>query len=171
MNSTKVAVIEEKRGRLVTNMRIKHIYNPINTHWLKIFGVLLCLSFFTHEVNAQVYYYYDDNGNRISSSASHHSAERRKDTSKIKIYPNPTNGEVNVSISTLDKCRHANIYIMDGTGNLLATQEATSTLTTIDLTSYKEGIYYLRVNMCDEQSSCKIVKVNSGSGVPSSTQP
>lgn len=76
-----------------------------------VFVILLC-SAYTYTLSAQVYYYYDNNGNRITTTYTHHAPEYRNDTSKIKIYPNPTNGEVNVAISSFGSCTYASIYIV-----------------------------------------------------------
>jgi hypothetical protein len=133
-----------------------------------IFIILLSIVF-VHTTNAQVYYYYDNNGNRITSTYTHHAPERRKDTDKVKIYPNPTNGELNVSISSFGNCGYADIYIVDGSGNIISTQKTSSALTTVNLSSYNQGMYYLRAVMCDQQYTCKIVKVNPGAP-PAGTQ-
>jgi len=141
-------------------MKSIYIYN--------ILGTLLCI-LFTHTINAQVYYYYDDNGNRITSTLTHRAPERRKDTNKVTIYPNPTNGMVNVAISSFGTCGYATIYIIDGSGNVLSTQQTSSSMTTINMASYNQGMYYLRAIMCDNQYTCKIVKINPGA--PSTAQP
>ena len=133
-------------------MNLKHIYS--------ILAALFIL--LTHNINAQVYYYYDNNGNRITSTLTHHAPERRKDTNKVKIYPNPTNGELNVSISSFGNCGYADIYVVDGTGSIISTQKTSQALTTVNLSSYNQGMYYLRAVMCDQQYGCKIVKVNPG---------
>ncbi len=134
----------------------------------KILGVFLII-LFTRSISAQVYYYYDNNGNRITSTYTHHAPERRKDTDKVKIYPNPTNGMLNVSISSFGNCGYADIYIVDGSGNIISTQKTSSALTTVNLSSYNQGMYYLRAVMCDQQYTCKIVKVNPGAP-PAGTQ-
>ena len=137
----------------------------IKNKWLMFIASLISISLFPHVLIAQVYYFYDNNGNRISSSV-HHSAERRRDSNKISIYPNPTNGQVNVFIANIGTCEYANIYITDGFGSVVSVQKTTSQTTIISLASYPQGIYYLRAIMCNDQYSCKIVKVNPGSGTP-----
>jgi hypothetical protein len=127
----------------------------------RILGALFFI-LFTHTLSAQVYYYYDNNGNRITSTYTHHAPERRQDSNKVIIYPNPTNGMLNVSISSFGNCGYADIYIVDGSGNIISTQKTSSALTTVNLTSYNQGMYYLRAVLCDQQYACKIVKVNPG---------
>lgn len=131
--------------------------------------ILLFLSILCIHANAQVYYYYDNNGNRITSTYTHHAPERRKDSAKVKIYPNPTIGEVNVAISSFGNCSYASIYIIDGSGNVLSTQNTSSPMNTVNLSSYNQGMYYLRTVLCDQQYTIKIVKVNPGA--PYTTQP
>lgn len=134
-------------------MKTKHLYKIL---------VVAFLVLFSYTLSAQVYYYYDNNGNRITSTYTHHAPEHRNDTSKIKIYPNPTNGEVNVAISSFGSCTYASIYIVDGSGNVLSTQNTSSLMTTVNLSSYNQGMYFLRAVLCDEQYTMKIVKVNPG---------
>lgn len=73
-------------------------------------GVLIFTIFFLN-LSAQVYYYYDNNGNRITSS-THHAPEKRQDSSKIKVYPNPTNGVLNVDLASFGTCGYATIYAL-----------------------------------------------------------
>jgi hypothetical protein len=135
------------------SMRTKFFYSFLGT----IIFVL-----YTHNSSAQVYYYYDNNGNRITSTYTHHAPEKRKDTNKVKIYPNPTVGEMSVAISSFGNCGYATIYITDGSGNVLSTQNTSSLMNTINLSSYNPGMYYLRAVLCNEQYTCKIIKVNPG---------
>jgi hypothetical protein len=130
---------------------------------LKFVGIVLLLSLLPIYAHSQaVLYYFDGNGNRTAIVAAPHAPERRKDTSKVKVYPNPTNGFLNVSISSFDNCNYADIYVIDGTGNVLSTQKTSSLMTSVNLSSYNQGLYYLRTVMCDQQYTIKIVKVNPG---------
>jgi Secretion system C-terminal sorting domain len=140
-------------------MKQKHAY---------ILGVFLFI-LRTYTTSAQVYYYYDNNGNRITSTYTHHAPERRNNDNNVKMYPNPTVGEVNVAISSFGNCSYASIYIVDGSGNVLSTQNTSSLMNTVNLSGYNQGMYYLRTVMCDQQYTFKIVKVNPGA--PAATKP
>ncbi len=156
--------MKTKHFHIFATMKTKNIYNSINSLLPKVLGVFLLLSIFTLKANAQVYYYYDDNGNRIASSATppEHAPRPNNDKKKVVIYPNPNTGVVNVGIASLDKCAYATIYILDQSGNIMSTQKATSTVTSVNLTSYQQGTYYLKTVLCDEQYSFRIVKMNPG---------
>lgn len=132
-----------------------------------------------------IYYVYDGNGNRTSSSLTlfshaplrhHQNDSAGNDSNKvlptIKVYPNPTAGQINVSISSLQSCEFATIYLSDASGNLLSTQKATSTVIPISLASYNQGAFYVKIIMCDNQYSFKVIKNNPGGrNTSTSSQP
>jgi Secretion system C-terminal sorting domain len=140
--------------------------------------ILLFLSAFYSHTNAQqVYYSYDDNGNRtreyiISPPAAQPQKHKKSDTTKkdsvpvIAIYPNPTTGMVNVSISSLQTCGYATIYMSDASATLLTTQKTNSTIFPVNLANYNQGTYYFKIIMCDNEYSYKIVKLSPATGAP-----
>lgn len=65
----------------------------------------------------------------------------------FKLYPNPANGKVSIS---MEKSMNAEIKIYSLVGNLLLKQETTEILTTIDLSSFARGIYF--VNMANKSN-------------------
>ena len=140
--------------------------------------ILLFLSAFYSHTNAQqVYYSYDDNGNRtaeyiISPPSVQPQKHKKSDTTKkdsvpvIAIYPNPTTGMVNVSISSLQNCGNATIYISDASGTTLTIQKTNSTISPVNMASYKQGTYYFKIILCDNEYSYKIVKLSPATGAP-----
>jgi hypothetical protein len=107
-------------------------------------AMLLISSAFFSYANAQVNYSYDNNGNRTSSwvevytmSMVHSKDSNKNDSNKvtrtIKVYPNPTPGNLNVAISSIQTNEFATIYFSDASGNLLTTQKDISTLTQASL--------------------------------------
>ena len=94
----------------------------------------------------------------------------QKDSTKVTVYPNPTTGVVNVSISSLQNCNYATIYLSDSKGSLIATQKAESTISPVNLSSYKQGTYYLKVMLCNSQYSYTVIKTTPGTGAPTTTK-
>lgn len=138
--------------------------------------VFLFISAFCIHSNAQtVYYYYDNNGNRTEDFILEYSNRpMSRDTNKkdslpcpIAVYPNPTSsGQVNVSIPCIQTCADAMIYISDASGDYLAVQKATSTLSPVSLSNYNQGTYYFKIVMCNQQYSYKVIKLVPGTGPP-----
>ncbi len=64
------------------------------------------------------------------------------DVEKIEIYPNPTDGNLNISVSngSID-----NIVVTDFTGKELMNQTVNADQAEIDLSSYNKGIYLVKV--------------------------
>jgi hypothetical protein len=167
-------------------MHTNHCSNPIHHSLLKLIGSLLFVITFAANSMAQlsyVNYYYDNNGNRttewvqiIAHSMVHHNDTIKNDSIAvmpiIKVYPNPTAAIVNVSISTLQNCEFATLYLSDASGNLISTKKTSSTLSQLNLTSYNPGLFYLKILMCDNQYSYKVIKLNPGRPfMPSTSAP
>jgi len=71
-------------------------------------------------------------------------------SNSINIYPNPTNGLINISTeNTLN-----NVRILDFTGRVILTSKSK----TIDLTSFENGIYFVEVKTNKGMSIKKVVK-------------
>ncbi|MFZ4740902.1 MAG: T9SS type A sorting domain-containing protein [Bacteroidales bacterium] len=68
-------------------------------------------------------------------------------TNTFKLYPNPANGKVSIS---MEKSMNAEIKIYSLVGNLLLKKETTETFTTIDLSSFAKGVYF--VNMANKSN-------------------
>jgi hypothetical protein len=147
--------------------------------------VLLFFSGFCTYANAQtVAYTYDNNGNRTTQSlyvshapVHHHGNDSTKSDSMlvvkhgINVYPNPTIAQVNIAISSLQPCGSALVYLLDGSGNSLLSQTITSSPVRINLAGYNQGIYYVKIVVCGDQVSYKVIKTNSGQGTPNTSRP
>ena len=64
---------------------------------------------------------------------------------QVAIYPNPTDGVLNISFSENTDCQSVEIYAVDG--RLLKSQ--ISNFETVNISSLNSGIYILKVNMAD----------------------
>jgi hypothetical protein len=155
-------------------MRLQKICNQIISNGIKCFITCLFLSTFCTNATAQsgVNYTYDLNGNRtsefvniISHAPVYHNTDSNKNDSNkaiptIKVYPNPTTAQVNVSISSFQNCEFATIYLSDASGNLLTTIKTTSTLVPINLNNYNQSTFYLRIILCDDEYSYTLIKLS-----------
>jgi hypothetical protein len=173
-------------------MTTKYLQNPMKKAFIKLNGIVLSLFAFCISSNAQmgsINYTYDNNGNRTSAWTSmfscvkkHPSDSTKKDSTKtdsvialkhgINVYPNPTSGQVTVAISSFQPCGTAVVYLQDASGNELMAQKATSSPVLINLSNYIQGVFYIKVIICDDQVSYKVIKVSPGiSHPPASSAP
>ncbi len=123
-------------------------------------------------------YSYDAAGNRISrytvtlrSSLQHidslsqelqiekEGISRSLLTCEVVIFPNPTQGEVNISISKGEEDAVSEITVLSNSGQLLMTREGRGNTTlSIDLSEYTSGIYLINFRQGDNTSYYKIIK-------------
>ncbi len=80
-------------------------------------------------------------------------------TCKITVYPNPTQGEVHVTISNGEEDAISDIFVHSEAGQLLMTLKATGNSTVpIDLSPFTSGIYLINFQQADNRSYYKIIK-------------
>lgn len=121
----------------------------------------------------KVSFSYDAAGNRISRTvitlsramrAAPDSLEQEKVnhtlyTCKVTVYPNPTEGEVNLSVSNGKEDAVSDIAVYDVSGNLLKNlQIEGNTSVSIDLSDYPDGIYLINFRQEESVSYYKIIK-------------
>ncbi|MDR0989561.1 MAG: T9SS type A sorting domain-containing protein [Prevotellaceae bacterium] len=131
--------------------------------------VLLCLPVYVC-AQSHLRYVYDNAGNRINREivlsstrllpATEEMQEPYRDemqTCKLKIYPNPTKGRLEILVSGLETIAgQANVYSISGT--LILQTAITSNSTLLDLSAYTKGVYILQLKIGAEVSSWKIIK-------------
>lgn len=114
---------------------------------------------------------YDNSGNRISRNvllmksatvpgedvASQASLNDLIGEREIKIYPNPTKGQLKIEIPNTEEIQ-AVLSIYSMTGALVKSTKATSTNTTIDLSGQLPGVYNLVIQIGELSSNWKIIK-------------
>lgn len=64
---------------------------------------------------------------------------------QLVVWPNPTKGQVTMSLSGIMPEANLNVQVYDMYGRLLATQKWQSDQTTLDLSSFAQGIYLVKV--------------------------
>ncbi len=70
------------------------------------------------------------------------SAEKLVNNETVKVYPNPTNNILNVTSSI----KQFNVQLTDVTGKVVYAETVNSNNTSIDVSKYSKGIYFLQVN-------------------------
>lgn len=73
----------------------------------------------------------------------------------FNVYPNPSNGEVFITVPTVDESTTITIY--DAIGQQVHVVKATSTTTTISLNNEPKGVYFIRMTSSGEQKTAKLV--------------
>jgi hypothetical protein len=96
--------------------------------------------------------FYNISTNNFEISENTMSAEELK-SNNVKIYPNPTNGIVMIS---LQEVKPTTIRITDVTGKLIFENTITEQQTKVNLSNYNSGIYFIQLT--DDQDS-KVVKL------------
>ncbi len=76
----------------------------------------------------------------------------------ISIYPNPTQNEITVEISSLEETDNASIFIYDQLGRLRLTQTEISSRNTISLAKLPKGIYFMIIRMKRGNTKWTIIK-------------
>ena len=72
----------------------------------------------------------------------------------IKVFPNPTTSYLQVELEQYENVKYT---LIDQMGRILDQAEISDYLTTIDVSDYAEGIYYLQLSTAAKES--KIVKI------------
>jgi hypothetical protein len=113
---------------------------------------------------------YDAAGNRIlrqwfaqkgiaSTPEENKEAEKIAEQNGIVVYPNPVQDDnINISIASLKSDVQSTIEVLDNSGKVLVQQKVTAALTSINISAYSAGIYYIRVMAGKEQLYYKITK-------------
>jgi YD repeat-containing protein len=136
--------------------------------------------FFLASLNSQsqtIYYSYDAAGNRTSrtivlgggSKGSDDIKEEKKEPEKaikdesflsgsIKIYPNPTQGLLEIEVPVSDDNYELQIIVTDINGRKIIDKRNEPTKTVVDLSSQPGGMYILILKQGDTYSKWKIIK-------------
>lgn len=113
-------------------------------------------------------YYYDNAGNRtervlnmLRSAAQSSDATSIDDVvfgQEIKIYPNPTQGELAVEIIDFKEELKGEILLLNASGNTLESKQAVSGKIYFDLSGNPDGIYLMKITLNGETTTWKIIK-------------
>lgn len=130
----------------------------------------MSISYCIHGQN-KVQFTYDNAGNRIkrdivmtrSLLAEDDVTEPELFTEKmgeriIHIYPNPTKGDLTITISDDDFSVNGYLTLFDLAGKIVTKLPLNSMSTRLDITSQPNGIYIMQIELNDEKTSWKIIK-------------
>lgn len=119
----------------------------------------------------KVSYAYDDAGNRVKreivlAAKSKALSDEDKNTffteevakRDIKIYPNPTFGQLAVEISDIDGIKSGTITIVTLNGQHVLKKKIDSTHIDLNISNNQAGIYILIVEIDREKTTWKIIK-------------
>lgn len=140
----------------------------------KILLFSLFALFASAAVAQTVQFAYDETGNRISRTIVLTIPSLRADGSgqdeallfeeqlaadlEVKIYPNPTEGLLQIEILGMELDEKAQFALFGLNGEKLLQTAATSQLTPVDMSKYPAGIYVLRLTVRGKPMDYKIVK-------------
>ncbi|HZL11129.1 MAG TPA: T9SS type A sorting domain-containing protein [Prolixibacteraceae bacterium] len=118
-----------------------------------------------------VIFHYDNAGNRIERVIELKSAYIVKSAvveqqvfeeilaeREIKIYPNPTEGQLSVSIRNPESLPEGTITVTDMNGRTILTKRIETELTPVDLSARPAGYYLMKIVLGTETSTWKIIK-------------
>lgn len=120
--------------------------------------------------SAQVSYEYDNAGNRVSRTITltksavvtndtlPKPATEMLDGLQVKIYPNPTKGQLNVSLSGLADNETGTISIYALNGQLILKENASSSLTELNISEQPTGTYIMKIIVGKKSTTWKIIK-------------
>ncbi|MDR1372299.1 MAG: T9SS type A sorting domain-containing protein [Dysgonamonadaceae bacterium] len=80
------------------------------------------------------------------------------DKQEVKIYPNPTKGQIRVEITSLPDGSEGCIVIYDSAGKIVAQQQTIASDNSLDISQNTDGIYIMRIRIGEEESTWKIIK-------------
>lgn len=136
-----------------------------------LIALFLCLcSVFVYADRIQ--YSYDASGNRTHSQTMTlrgGGTEESQDTARntlreqlgghrISVYPNPTEGQFSVEISSIETLESASITIYSITGGIVFQTDKPEARNDIDLTSCPDGMYLMVIRINGAGSTWKVIK-------------
>jgi hypothetical protein len=135
-----------------------------------IIGFLLFWNLAVFSQTKKVEYTYDNAGNRLTrqiitlgksafiSEGQAAVVESHNGDRKVKIYPNPTKGELKLEIGNWEEGLDAYTLITDINGRTVCKNSLSGSITNIDLTNYPNGIYILRLSISQKWTEWKVIK-------------
>lgn len=76
----------------------------------------------------------------------------------VRIYPNPTDGNLTISIDDYEESDQASFIIYDLSGVIVYDSKATGQASSVDISDCQSGIYILTIMINGNQSSWRIIK-------------
>lgn len=135
---------------------------------LVLISVLLCsITGFSQTVR----YSYDAAGNRVlreivlsrqksveSENKSESPLEDKLSDKTVKIYPNPTKGELKIEIVNWDDECSGNVYVYSTNGVLIKEYKLLDNMQIVDISAEPVGLYILKIDLNKNTSTWRIIK-------------
>lgn len=86
------------------------------------------------------------------------SMEATASVSSLDIYPNPTNGAIVVRLPQVEGVSQHTISLFDMNGRVLSSKEVSGHSLEMDLSSYANGVYFIKINSGETVITEKVVK-------------
>lgn len=135
---------------------------------------VVALMFSISAISQTVEFDYDDSGNRVSrntiplkSTFQNKSKVETNDeknyidntgTNIISIFPNPVSMYLNVSIQSTKDILDIYIQVIDQSGHSVISEKYNENAFQLDLSHLSAGIYYMIINIGEENTKWKIIK-------------
>jgi len=146
-----------------------------NTIRIACLFMVICLSVQAQQETTEIRFSYDDAGNRISrdviylKSTEVNPADSSGTASpavfsnllqgcEVRVYPNPTRGQLSVEVLNLPAGETYSAEIYTSGGMALLKEEGLSHGHTLDLSGFREGMYVLRIILLRETMTWKVIK-------------
>jgi hypothetical protein len=145
-------------------------------HKLLVLSAILSIAYYSTTIAQPVKYSYDANGARIQrkrvsiydARLAFNNGDSDKDKDKkareiefkhgITAAPNPTKAVVHLTVNDLKTEEDATLFLLDFNGKVLEKKQLSSNVSDIDLSSYANGMYFIRVLIDKENLYYKVVK-------------
>lgn len=77
---------------------------------------------------------------------------------EVKVYPNPTKGNLKVGVSNVDLA--FTVRVFSSAGHIVGTYRSNNGYVDVDITNQSNGLYVLTVSVNGKESTWKIIKTN-----------
>ena len=77
---------------------------------------------------------------------------------QISIFPNPAKSYFDVKVSNVTKDTKTSISLIDLTGRPVFTKEGVGELTTVDVSSQTNGVYFMKITIDGHVTNWKVIK-------------
>jgi hypothetical protein len=146
-----------------------------------------CMMFFVTLEAQKIIYDYDDSGNRVKRRISitvgasrslaidtsysepndsisgnlqepYNWDNEKKDAFEVLVYPNPTEGLLEIELPELQTNQKARLYLYSRTGHLVKQTDKLQKRQSIDISNQPVGIYIMRITVDDKEVTRTIIK-------------
>ena len=128
---------------------------------------VLVIYYLSLSAQNKITYAYDAVGNRVKREITFEQSQDKSqvatysdmlDEKKIKIYPNPTEGELRVEVLDEIGENEGTVMVYGSNGALVSSAQMTGNSAQLDISSCPNGLYIMHIKIGDFVLSWKIIK-------------